>query len=81
VKLADVKSLGDYRARGGGRGAGDFRPVGADGFSPGRESAVVSNLGQADGIVSGGVRWPKARVDQAKGKTPTSVAQVLSAGE
>ena len=48
------------------------------GFQPGRElGGAVSKVRQTGIVTLDGVRWAKAASGPAKGKTPTSVAQVL----
>jgi penicillin-binding protein 1A len=52
------------------------------GFQPGRElGGAVAKERQTGNITLDGVRWAKAASGPARGKTPTSVSQVLSPGD
>src|SRR4030095_7010201 len=52
------------------------------GFQPGRELGGAISKARQTGIVTlDGVRWAKAASGPAKGRTPTSVAQVLPGGD
>jgi len=65
-----------------GRGAGDQRPVRTDWFSARpRLGGAVAKGRQTGNITLDGVRWAKAASGPARGRTPTSVSQVLSPGD
>src|SRR4029079_1095194 len=52
------------------------------GFQPGRELGGAISKQRETGIITrDGVRWAKPTSGPAKGRTPTSVAQVLAAGD
>src|SRR6185437_2218294 len=52
------------------------------GFQPGREiGGTISKARQTGTITLEGVRWARAAQGPTKGKTPTSVSQVLSPGD
>src|SRR5438445_3563689 len=82
VRLPGVKSLG---ASAPGRTAvvleTSDQSARSD-FRPGRElGGGVSKVRRTGIITLDGVRWAKAASGPAKGRTPTSVAQVLAAGD
>ncbi|WP_407146879.1 penicillin-binding protein 1A [Bradyrhizobium sp. ORS 86] len=82
VRLADIKSLSDISPW---RMAVvlETSPQSARiGFQPGRELGGAISKQRETGLVSlDGVRWARAASGPLKGKTPTSVAQVLQPGD
>src|SRR6202140_1476289 len=82
LKLADVKSLSDISPW---RMAVVLEPSEQPariGFQPGRElGGAISKERQTGIITVDGVKWAKAASGPAKGRTPTAVSQVLSAGD
>src|SRR3982075_3500384 len=82
VKLADVKSLSDISPWRLGVVLDTSDQSARIGFQPGRElGGAVSKERQTGIITLDGVRWAKPTAGSAKGRTPTSVAQVLAAGD
>src|SRR6266404_887322 len=82
VKLADVKSLGDITPWRMAVVLETSDQSARIGFQPGRElGGAVSKVRQTGIITLDGVRWAKPTSGPAKGRTPTSVAQVLAAGD
>src|ERR1700754_5340590 len=82
VKLADVKSLSDISPWRMGVVLETSDQSARIGFQPGRElGGAISKVRQTGIITLDGVRWAKPTSGPAKGKTPTSVAQVLSPGD
>src|SRR5438270_408889 len=82
VKLADVKSLGDIAPWRMAVVLETSDQSARIGFQPGRElGGAVSKVRQTGIITLDGVRWAKPISGPAKGRTPTSVAQVLTAGD
>ena len=82
VKLADVKSLSDISPWRMAVVLETSDQSARIGFQPGRElGGAVSKVRQTGIITLDGVRWAKAASGPAKGRTPTSVAQVLAAGD
>jgi penicillin-binding protein 1A len=82
VKLADVKSLSDISPWRMAVVLETNDQSARIGFQPGRElgGAVLKDR-QIGNIPLDGVRWAKPAAGPARGKTPTSVAQVLSPGD
>src|SRR5881392_3949872 len=82
VKLADVKSLGDIAPWRMAVVLETSDQSARIGFQPGRElGGAISKVRQTGIVTLDGVRWAKAASGPAKGRTPTSVAQVLAAGD
>src|SRR6187549_2336204 len=82
VKLADVKSLSDISPWRMAVVLEISDQSARIGFQPGRElGGAVSKQRQTGIITLDGVRWARAASGPAKGRTPTSVAQVLAAGD
>ena len=82
VKLADVKSLGDIAPWRMAVVLETSDKSARIGFQPGRElGGAISKQRQTGIITLDGVRWAKPASGPAKGRTPTSVAQVLAAGD
>src|SRR3954453_20847528 len=82
VKLADVKSLGDIAPWRMGVVLETSDQSARIGFQPSRELGGAVSKQRVTGIVTlDGVRWAKAASGPPKGRTPTSVAQVLAAGD
>src|SRR2546429_1112343 len=82
VKLADVKSLGDIAPWRMAVVLETSDQSARIGFQPGRElGGAVSKQRQTGIITLDGVRWAKPASGTAKGRTPDSVAQVLTAGD
>jgi penicillin-binding protein 1A len=80
VKLADVKSLSDISPWRLAVVLETSEQSARIGFQPGRElGGAVSKERQTGNITLDGVRWAKAAA--ARGRTPTSVSQVLSPGD
>src|SRR3982075_2684000 len=82
VKLADVKSLSDISPWRMAVVLEISDQSARIGFQPGRElGGAVSKQRQTGIITLDGVKWAKAASGSARGRTPTSVAQVLAAGD
>jgi penicillin-binding protein 1A len=82
VKLADVKSLGDISPWRMAVVLETSDQSARIGFQPGRElGGAVSKQRQTGIIALDGMKWAKAAAGPAKGKTPTSVSQVLQPGD
>src|SRR6266513_6215163 len=82
VKLADVKSLSDISPWRMAVVLETSDKSARIGFQPSRElGGAVSKVRQTGIITLDGVRWAKPTSGSAKGRTPTSVAQVLAAGD
>jgi len=82
VKLADVKSLSDISPWRLAVVLETSDQSARIGFQPGRElGGAVSKERQTGNITLDGVRWAKAASGPTRGKTPTSVSQVLSPGD
>jgi penicillin-binding protein 1A len=82
VKLADVKSLSDISPWRMAVVLETSDQSARIGFQPGRElGGAVAKERQAGNITLDGVRWAKAASGPARGKTPSSVSQVLSPGD
>ncbi len=82
VKLADVKSLSDVSPWRMAVVLETSDQAARIGFQPGRElgGAVLKDR-QTGNITLEGVKWARAASGPARGKTPTSVAQVLHPGD
>jgi penicillin-binding protein 1A len=82
VKLADVKSLSDISPWRMAVVLETSDQSARIGFQPGRElgGAVLKDR-QTGNITLEGVKWAKAASGPARGRTPTAVSQVLSAGD
>ncbi len=82
VKLAEVKSLSDISPWRLAVVLETSDQSARIGFQPGRElGGAVSKERQTGNITLDGVRWAKAASGPTRGKTPTSVSQVLSPGD
>jgi penicillin-binding protein 1A len=82
VKLADVKSLSDISPWRLAVVLETSEQSARIGFQPGRElGGAVAKERQTGNITLDGVRWAKAVSGPTRGKTPTSVSQVLSPGD
>src|SRR6266700_3746241 len=82
VKLADVKSLSDISPWRMAVVLETSDQSARIGFQPGRElGGAVAKGRQTGNITLDGVRWAKAAAGPARGRTPTSVSQVLSPGD
>jgi penicillin-binding protein 1A len=82
VKLADVKSLSDISPWRMAVVLETSEQSARIGFQPGRElGGAVSKARQIGLIPLDGVRWAKAASGPTRGKTPTTVSQVLSPGD
>src|SRR5947209_6295310 len=82
VKLADVKSLSDISPWRMAVVLETSDQSARIGFQPGRElGGALSKERQTGLITLDGVKWAKAASGSAKGKTPTSVSQVLAPGD
>src|SRR3977135_1777176 len=82
VKLADVKSLSDISPWRMGVVLETSNDSARIGFQPGRElGGAVAKDRQTGLITVDGVKWARAASGPARGKTPTAVSQVLSAGD
>jgi len=82
VKLADVKSLSDISPWRLAVVLETSDQSARIGFQPGRElGGAVAKERQTGNVTLDGVRWAKAASGPARGKTPTSVSQVLSPGD
>ncbi|PYF03570.1 penicillin-binding protein 1A [Rhodopseudomonas faecalis] len=82
LKLADVKSLSDVSPWRMAVVLETSDHSARIGFQPGRElGGAVSKERQIGLITLDGVRWAKAASGPGRGKTPSSVSQVLSPGD
>jgi penicillin-binding protein 1A len=82
VKLADVKSLSDISPWRMAVVLETSDQSARIGFQPGRElGGAVAKERQTGNITLDGVRWAKAASGAARGRTPSSVSQVLSPGD
>src|SRR5215472_2673432 len=82
VKLADVKSLSDVSPWQMAVVLETSEQSARIGFQPGRDLGGAVSKERKTGLVSlDGVKWAKAASGSARGKTPTSVSQVLSPGD
>ncbi len=82
VKLADVKSLSDISPWRMAVVLDVSDQSARIGLQPGRElGGAVAKERQTGLIALDGVKWAKAASGPAKGRTPTNVAQVLTAGD
>ena len=82
VKLADVKSLSDISPWRLAVVLETSDQSARIGFQPGRElGGAVAKERQTGNITLDGVRWAKAASGPTRGKTPTSVSQVLGPGD
>src|SRR3981189_1583295 len=82
VKLADVKSLSDISPWRMAVVLETSDQSARIGFQPGRElGGAVSKTRQTGIITLDGVKWAKAASGPTRYKTPTSVTQVLAAGD
>jgi penicillin-binding protein 1A len=82
VKLADVKSLSDISPWRMAVVLETSDQSARIGFQPGRElGGAVAKERQTGLITIDGVKWAKVAAGPARGKTPTSVSQVLSPGD
>src|ERR1700758_792690 len=82
VKLADVKSLSDVSPWRLAVVLETSDQSGRIGFQPGRElGGAVSKERQTGIITLDGVRWAKPTTGPAKGRTPSSMSQVLTPGD
>jgi penicillin-binding protein 1A len=82
VKLADVKSLSDISPWRMAVVLETNDQSARIGFQPTRElGGAISKERQTGIITLDGIKWAKAAAGPTKGRTPTSVAQVLAAGD
>jgi penicillin-binding protein 1A len=82
IKLADVKSLNDISPWRMAVVLETSDQSARIGFQPGREiGGTISKARQTGTITLEGVRWARPAQGPTKGKTPTSVSQVLSPGD
>jgi penicillin-binding protein 1A len=82
VKLADVKSLSDISPWQMAVVLETSDQSARVGFQPGRDLGGAVSKERKTGLVSlDGVKWAKVASGPAKGKTPTSVSQVLQPGD
>ncbi|MDN3273513.1 penicillin-binding protein 1A [Frankia sp. RB7] len=82
VKLAEIKSLSDISPWRMAVVLETSDQSARIGFQPGRELGGAVSKQRETGLVTlDGVRWARAAQGNAKGKTPTSVAQVLQPGD
>ncbi|MDT4741192.1 penicillin-binding protein 1A [Bradyrhizobium sp. WYCCWR 12699] len=82
VKLAEIKSLSDISPWRMAVVLETSDQSARIGFQPSRELGGAVSKQRETGIVTlDGVRWARAVQGNAKGKTPTSVAQVLAPGD
>ncbi|MBI5131199.1 MAG: penicillin-binding protein 1A [Rhodopseudomonas palustris] len=82
VKLADVKSLSDISPWRMAVVLETSDQSARIGFQPGRElGGAVSKKRETGLITLDGVKWAKAATGPQRGRTPTSVSQVLAAGD
>ncbi|MBR0715437.1 penicillin-binding protein 1A [Bradyrhizobium liaoningense] len=82
VKLADVKSLSDISPWRMAVVLETSDQSARIGFQPGRELGGAISKQRETGLISiDGVKWARATAGNAKGRQPSSVAQVLQAGD
>jgi len=82
VKLADVKSLSDISPWRMAVVLETSDQSARIGFQPGRElGGAVSKDRQTGLITLDGIKWAKPTSGAGRGKTPTSVSQILAAGD
>ena len=82
VKLAEIKSLSDISPWRMAVGLETSDQSARSGFQPSRELGGAVSKQRETGLVTlDGVRWARAAQGNTKGKTPTSVAQVLQPGD
>lgn len=82
VKLAEIKSLSDISPWRMAVVLETSDQSARIGFQPGRELGGAVSKQRETGLVTlDGVKWARAAQGNAKGKTPTSVAQVLQPGD
>ncbi len=82
VKLAEIKSLSDISPWRMAVVLETSDQSARIGFQPSRELGGAVSKQRETGLVTlDGVRWARATQGNAKGKTPTSVAQVLQPGD
>ncbi|MDN5001966.1 penicillin-binding protein 1A [Bradyrhizobium sp. GCM10027634] len=82
VKLAEIKSLSDISPWRMAVVLETSDQSARIGFQPNRELGGAVSKQRETGLVTlDGVRWARATQGNAKGKTPTSVAQVLQPGD
>src|SRR6201747_494155 len=82
VKLADIKSLSDVSPWRMAVVLETSDQSARVGFQPSRElGGAISKQRQTGIIAIDGVKWAKPAAGPAKGRTPTSVAQVLAPGD
>ncbi|MEW6767585.1 MAG: penicillin-binding protein 1A [Pseudomonadota bacterium] len=82
VKLAEVKSLSDISPWRMAVVLETSDQSARIGFQPGRELGGAVSKTRDTGLISlDGVKWARAASGPAKGKTPTSVSQVLQPGD
>jgi penicillin-binding protein 1A len=82
VKLAELKSLADITPWRMAVVLETSDQSARIGFQPGRElGGAVSKERQTGLVTIDGVRWAKAAAGPQRGKAPTTVSQVLSAGD
>jgi penicillin-binding protein 1A len=82
VKLADIKSLSDISPWRMAVVLETSDQSARIGFQPGRElGGAISKERQTGLITLDGVKWARAASGNGRGKTPTSVAQVLQPGD
>ncbi|GGI32105.1 penicillin-binding protein 1A [Bradyrhizobium guangdongense] len=82
VKLAEIKSLSDISPWRMAVVLETSDQSARIGFQPNRELGGAVSKQRETGLVTlDGVRWARAAQGNAKGKTPTSVAQVLQPGD
>ena len=82
VKLAEIKSLSDISPWRMAVVLETSDQSARIGFQPSRELGGAISKQRETGLVTlDGVRWARAAQGNAKGKTPTSVAQVLQPGD
>src|SRR3979411_2527534 len=82
VKLADIKSLSDISPWRMAVVLETSEQSARTGFQPGRQlGGAVAKERQTGNITLDGVRWAKAASGPARGRTPSSVSQVLSPGD
>ncbi|MBR0828342.1 penicillin-binding protein 1A [Bradyrhizobium manausense] len=82
VKLADVKSLSDISPWRMAVVLETSDQSARIGFQPGRELGGAVSKQRETGLISiDGVKWARSTAGNAKGRQPSSVAQVLQAGD
>ncbi|MCG6203529.1 penicillin-binding protein 1A [Rhodopseudomonas sp. HC1] len=82
VKLAEVKSLSDISPWRMAVVLDTSDQSARIGFQPGRELGGAVSKQRETGLISlDGVRWAKAATGPQRGRTPSNVSQVLSAGD